>query len=207
MRSQPGSDARALSVVTIDVVQDDVASLREYATVSIAFEVREIVDATRAADTGRFSLRCRRVDRPWLKDYDADGGPLAWPSRFDLSYWAIFAARTDGVRVGGAAVVFAAPDAEMLRGQHDVGLLWDLRVRPEARGRGVGTALVRAAERWCAEHGARWLEVETQNINAPACRFYERLGFELRAVNPGAYPTLPDEVQLLWYRAIPAETQ
>ena len=188
----------------VDVSQEGVASLREYAAVSIAFEVREIVDARRAPDTGNFSLRFRRIDRPWLKDYDAEGDPLAWPSRFDLSYWAIFAAHADGVRVGGAAVVFAAPDVEMLRGQGDVALLWDLRVRPDARGRGVGAALVTAAERWCVARDARWLEVETQNINAPACRFYERLGFALRAVNPRAYPTLPDEVQLLWYKAIPA---
>jgi hypothetical protein len=33
----------------------------------------------------------------------------------------------------------------------------------------------------------------------PACRFYARMGCELRAVTPGAYPNLPGEVQFLWY--------
>jgi GNAT superfamily N-acetyltransferase len=187
--------------VTIDVVQEDSASLHEYARVPIAFEVREIVDVIRTAELA-FSLRSREVETPWIKDYDVDGGPLAWPSRFDLSRWAIFAARVDGVRVGGAAVVFAAAEVDMLGGRRDVALLWDIRVRPDMRGRGVGKALVAAAERWSAAQGARWLEVETQNINAPACRFYARQGFAVREVNPLAYPTLPDEVQLLWCKPI-----
>ena len=51
-------------------------------------------------------------------------------------------------------------------------------------------------------HGAEWLEAETQNVNVPACRFYERMGFVLREVHPNAYPGLPDEVQLLWYKRV-----
>ena len=190
---------------TIDVAREDASSLHEYARVPIAFEVREIAEPTRTFGAEPFSFRRRVVRVPWIKDYDVDGGPLAWPSRFDLSRWAFFAARVDGVRVGGAAVVFGALDVEMLAGQNDVALLWDVRVHPQARGRGVGAALVAAAERWSVAEGASWLEVETQNVNAPACRFYERQGFVLREVNPGAYPTLPSEVQLLWYKAISAE--
>ena len=42
------------------------------------------------------------------------------------------------------------------------------------------------------------MEVETQNINVSACRFYARQGCVLSAVNRFAYPELPDEVQLIW---------
>jgi hypothetical protein len=35
-----------------------------------------------------------------------------------------------------------------------------------------------------------------------ACQFYERHGFELRSINPNAYPDLPDGVQMLWYRCV-----
>jgi len=45
--------------------------------------------------------------------------------------------------------------------------------------------------------------VETQNINVPACRFYARQAFVLGAVNRGAYPDLPHDVQLLWYKERP----
>ena len=41
--------------------------------------------------------------------------------------------------------------------------------------------------------------METQDINALACRLYAALGCELRDVNPDAYLELPDETQLLWY--------
>jgi ribosomal protein S18 acetylase RimI-like enzyme len=49
------------------------------------------------------------------------------------------------------------------------------------------------------------LEVETQNVNVPACRFYAQLGCELGAIRRHAYAELPDEVQLVWYAVIPHE--
>ena len=192
--------------MTIDVVQEDAASLEDYARVPIAFEVREIVEPIREAARNGFSLVPRVVETPWIKDYDAHDAPPEWVSRFDLSHWAFFAARVDGARVGGAAVVLDAPDVEMLAGRSDVALLWDIRVRPDARGRGVGSALIASAERWSVTKGAKWIEVETQNVNTPACRFYERMGFVLREVNPGVYPSLPGEVQLLWYKPMPSDS-
>jgi GNAT superfamily N-acetyltransferase len=187
--------------VTIDVVEETRPDLAEYATVAIAFTVREVVEYA-STPAGRFALSHRSIARPWVKNYDDDGGPEAWQSRFDLSYWRFFVARANGARVGGAAVVHRAPDIDMLHARRDVALLWDIRVSPEMRGQGVGTALMSAVEGWAATYGAEWLEVETQNINAPACRFYERHGFEVREVNPDAYPTLPHEVQLVWYKRV-----
>jgi GNAT superfamily N-acetyltransferase len=90
----------------------------------------------------------------------------------------------------------------MLEGRDDIALLWDIRVAPTARRRGVGAALFRAAEAWARARGAAWLKVETQNVNAPACRFYVRQGCTLGAVHRFAYPALPDEVQLLWYKRL-----
>jgi GNAT superfamily N-acetyltransferase len=80
--------------------------------------------------------------------------------------------------------------------------LWDIRVAPDIRRNGVGSALLRAAESWAAAKGATSMKVETQNINVPACRFYSRNGYVLRAANPCAYPEFPDEVQLLWYKEL-----
>ena len=56
-----------------------------------------------------------------------------------------------------------------------------------------------------AEAGAQAIRafmVEMQNVNVPAGRFYARHGFVLGAVNRGAYPDLPQEVQLLWYKSV-----
>jgi GNAT superfamily N-acetyltransferase len=189
--------------MTVDVEDERAFALTEYATVPIAFAVHEVMHVVEApSGRGTFALQARVIERPYVKDYDADGGPEAWTSRFDLSYWRFFAARVAGERVGGAAVVFRAPDVDMLRGRQDVALLWDIRVAPDVRGRGVGAALVTAIEAWSVAHGAEWIEVETQNVNVPACRFYQQMGFVLREVRPHAYANLPDEVQLLWDKRI-----
>jgi hypothetical protein len=45
----------------------------------------------------------------------------------------------------------------------------------------------------------RWLDIETQNVNVGACRFYARQGCELRGIHPRTYVEFPDEVQLLLY--------
>ena len=36
--------------------------------------------------------------------------------------------------------------------------------------------------------------------NVAACRFYVRQGCTLGAVNRLAYPNLPNEIQMLWYK-------
>ena len=52
-----------------------------------------------------------------------------------------------------------------------------LYVRPAARGRGVGTELLRAAAQHVQEQGAETLALETLESNAQAKRLYDRLGF------------------------------
>jgi len=106
----------------------------------------------------------------------------------------------DGRLAGAAVIAFDAPGVDMLEGRRDLAVLWDLRVAPDARGQGVGSALFRAAEAWTRARGCTQLKIETQNINAPACSFYAARGCVLGAVHKDAYPELPDEIQLLWYK-------
>lgn len=189
----------------VEVIEEPATALKEYATIPIAFEVTAVFDVAGGGDgPGKFVLTERRLDAPYVKDYDAIGGedPTGWAARFDISNWGLLAARAGGRRVGGAAVAFDTPALDLLEGSRDLAVLWDIRVSPEARGRGVGSALFRAAEAWAGARGCRRLKVETQNINVPACRFYMRQGCVLGAVNPLAYPGLPGEVQLLWYKQI-----
>ncbi|HLH64884.1 MAG TPA: GNAT family N-acetyltransferase [Solirubrobacteraceae bacterium] len=54
------------------------------------------------------------------------------------------------------------------------------------RGRGVGTALLRAAARTAAERGCSRLWLITSNDNLEALRFYQRRGMRLVAVHRGA---------------------
>ncbi|MEO9180560.1 MAG: GNAT family N-acetyltransferase, partial [Acidimicrobiales bacterium] len=102
-------------------------------------------------------------------------------------------------RVGGAVIAFKTPAIHMLEGA-EMAELWDLRVLPTERSRGVGSALFTAAEAWCRQRGCRELKVETQNINVPACQFYAHMGCTLGAIDLHAYSELGEEVQLDWFK-------
>jgi GNAT superfamily N-acetyltransferase len=160
--------------------------------------------SVRDGGLGGLVLSERKLDAPYVKDYDAYEGerPTQWAERFDVSNWGLIGAYADDARVGGAVVAFDTKGVNMLEGRRDLAVLWDIRVSPESRGRGVGSALFRAAEAWAAARGCRQLKIETQNINVPACRFYARQGCVLGAINRFAYQELPDEAQLLWYKTL-----
>lgn len=92
----------------------------------------------------------------------------------------------------------------MLGGRDDVAVLWGFRVAPDQRGAGAGSALFRAVEGWARARGGGWLKIETQNINAAACRFYQKMGCTLGGIDRFAYLRLPGELQLLWRKALQA---
>lgn len=185
----------------IEVIEEPITALEAYASIPIAFEVSLVLDVTEADDRpGQFVLTERTLDVPYVKDYDALTGarPTQWARSFDVSNWGLFAARIEGRRVGGAAVAFNTAGLIILGGRTDLAALWDIRVSPDARGQGVGSALFQAAEVWARTRGCRQLKVETQNINVPACRFYARQGCALCEVDREAYPDLSGEIQLIW---------
>ncbi len=64
-------------------------------------------------------------------------------------------------------------------GRGDIGLV---AVDQAARGRHVGTSLVRAALRWFVGNGYQSAQVVTQRANAHACRLYRACGFEIEQI-------------------------
>jgi aminoglycoside 6'-N-acetyltransferase len=54
-----------------------------------------------------------------------------------------------------------------------------IAVAPEARGLGVGTALLRAAEDWARAHGAERMHLGVDAANSRAIALYERLGYAI----------------------------
>jgi GNAT superfamily N-acetyltransferase len=179
----------------LSIQEESIERLDEHASISIAFLVERIL-AVSLTDGGLGGVRLLEapVASPWTKDYDAikGEGPTRWPKRFDISTWGLLAAYDVDSRIGGAVVALGL--------ELDRAILWDLRVHPEYRSLGVGSALFRAVEEWSRSKGCRSLKIETQNVNLVASRFYVRMGCELGAIDRFAYPDLPDETQLLWVK-------
>lgn len=189
----------------LEITDGPVTALSDYCRIPMALRVTEVLDLTVQGDgVGGFALSPKTVSAPWVKDYDSVENPLSWPARFDMSNWQLFAAHLDGQWVGGAMVAFGTDDLFMLEGRRDLAVLWDIRVSPEVRRRGIGSALFNAAATWARNRGCNYLKVETQNVNVPACRFYSRQGCVLGSIHRFAYAESPAEIQLLWYKDLRA---
>ena len=59
------------------------------------------------------------------------------------------------------------------------GLLDELYIEEEWRGRGIGTHALKLAEQWCRERGMEALRLEVWTGNSGAIRLYQRAGFAL----------------------------
>lgn len=187
----------------IVIEEEPMSALAEYARISISFEVDRVFEvAAREEGLGGLVLSERKLGARYVKDYDELENPMRWARRFDLSNWGLLTAQSQGRRIGGVVIAFDTRGIVMLEGRKDLAVLWDIRVDADWRGQGVGAALFREAERWARARGCEWLKIETQNVNVPACKFYVKQGCGLGAIHRFAYPDLPDEIQLLWYKPL-----
>ena len=76
-------------------------------------------------------------------------------------------------RVAGFATVYWSWDTLVAA---RIGIMHDLYVAPDARGRGVAEALIEACRAECSSHGAAKLIWQTAPDNVRAQRVYERVG-------------------------------
>lgn len=189
----------------VNIVEETPEVLPEYEKVPISFWV-ETYFRVELSENGLQGIKLieETVEMPFLKDYDAIEGekPTQWAKRFNIENWAFFSAFVDQRRVGGAAIAWKTPEIFMLEGREELACLWDLRVAPDYRSKGVGRDLFARALAWAKTRKCRLFKVETQNINVPACRFYASQGCELGAINRFVYPETLNETQLNWYRKI-----
>lgn len=81
--------------------------------------------------------------------------------------------------------------------------VYDLAVAKNARGRGVGTSLLKRAEAWGKEGGLKGLYLESQDDNLLACRFYQHYGFTIGGVNTMLYQNFEEpykhQTAVYWY--------
>jgi GNAT superfamily N-acetyltransferase len=188
--------------MTIEIVEIAPSRLLEYATVPSRFEVKSILRPILLDNgLGGILLEETPIEKPYFKDYDSYGEiPTDWPHKFDVSNWGFFLAMVEKRPVGAASVAFDTTGVFMLEARKDLSVLWDIRVRPDARGAGI--PLLRNAANWSREHGCTQMKIETQNVNVSACRFYQRMGARLGEIHCHGYAAVPavaHEVMLNWY--------
>lgn len=78
-------------------------------------------------------------------------------------------AEQDGVTIGYALVLFRAISA--------MGRLYSIAVAPSARGYGIGTALIAAAEAAALARGCGWMRLEVRPENSQAIARYLKAGY------------------------------
>ena len=147
--------------MAIKVTESDVSVLPEYGRVPITFRV-DCIFRVEPIDggLGGLSLREEPVAEPYDKDYDEGDTATRFQRwrRWDLSNWRVLMAYDKERLVGGAVLAFDTEGVNMLEGREDLCMLWDLRVHPDRRREGIGTALFRRAvevARAAAPRGSR----------------------------------------------------
>jgi len=94
-----------------------------------------------------------------------------WRGWFSDRFALFLADLDDRAEPGGPAGLAGVYDRD------DVAGLLSMWVRPDARGRGVGEALMSAAAGWASARGRDALYLWVAEANEPARRLYERHGF------------------------------
>ena len=120
---------------------------------------------------------CSPEDRPKLEAFLRDRGALRVARRSELlrplDHPAILA-WSAGRLVGAATYVIDAEQCELLT------------LHAQSRFVGTGTSLLSAVKGAARENGCTRLWVVTTNDNVDALRFYQRRGFRLSQLRPGA---------------------
>jgi ribosomal protein S18 acetylase RimI-like enzyme len=106
--------------------------------------------------------------------------PLSWFGE-TLERAAVFVGEDPAGRLMGMLAWQRDP---MLKRQH-IGHIWGMYVRSEARGQGLGAALLAAAIRHGRQHGSV-LQLAVGAANPGAIRLYERAGFEVYGTEPAS---------------------
>jgi GNAT superfamily N-acetyltransferase len=188
-----------MSVQIIEIGPD---RLSEYSLVPSRLIVRTILRLELVnGGLGGMLFREEPAEHTYTKDYDKDGEPpTEWPKQFDLRNWGFLLGLDDKRVIAGATIAYDTNGVKMLEERRNLAVLWDIRVHPDWRG--VGIPLFKQAVKWCREHGCRQMKIETQNVNVPACRFYQRMGCRLGEIRRFGYmgrANISHEVMLCWY--------
>jgi ribosomal-protein-alanine N-acetyltransferase len=136
------------------------------------------------------------LDLEGVLEVDAESFTNPWTREMYLSelqnpaVCRILVARTERDRVAGYCAFWLVSDEVHIN---------NLAIRPQLRGRGMGTALVREVLARGQASGAMRATLEVRASNADARRLYERLGFVHSATRRGYYTNPEEDALILWW--------
>jgi ribosomal protein S18 acetylase RimI-like enzyme len=139
------------------------------------------------------------ITHTYTHSEDAHSELQAWTERDDLERLTLLCAFEDERCVGGTILALHPEGSWFFPQEVGLAVLWDLRVHPDYRRRGIASALLRKTIEVARRRNCTRLGIETQDSNDGACRLYASIGAVLGAVRRGAYSNRPDDAALLWY--------
>ena len=142
---------------------------------TLPIALRRIPNASMLPASAPASVRVRRAEMS-----DLDDLVMLEDQTFDSDSALVLVASANHRNFLGTAVVF------FRKGSH-VARLYSIASKPEARGKGVGAALLDAVETAARQRRCRVVRLEVREDNAGAVRLYERLGYRLIGHYPHYY--------------------
>lgn len=186
--------------MNIEIKEVTKEHLEEYAKIPMLVKVNSKFELKKV-DKGLGGITFNEiVVAEYIKDLSLYDKPLEWNERFDISNWGFLIAYDNDLPIGGATLAYDTEGVNMLSNRRDITVLWDLRVAPEYKSKGIGSKLFSYAVNWSKERNCKQIKIETQNNNVPACKFYAKQGAILAEINEYAYYGEDDEeVMFIWY--------
>ena len=131
---------------------------------------------------GVLDVEAESFSNPWTRDM------YAWELQ-NRSVCHIYVVRMQDCEVVGFCAFWLVLDEIHIN---------NVAVRPEFRGRGIGTSLLHHVLAEAKRLGARRATLEVRASNAAAQRLYERLGFYVAATRRDYYANPVEDALILW---------
>jgi streptothricin acetyltransferase len=139
---------------------------------------------------GKWSFTEHLYEKPYRKNYPDDDEN--WMEYIDNPDKIIFFYYHNNECIG---------QIKLRRNWNKYAFIEDIAVSKNHRNRGVGTSLIEKAVEWAKSKNLLGFMLETQDVNLPACRFYNKLGFQIGAVDTMLYSNFDNfnEKAVFWY--------
>lgn len=161
-------------------------------------EYLRLSQAERERAQGQCKITYRRMtpeDVPFISKLEEETFSMPWSadsflemiSKEDARY---YVAEEDGRLLGGCGVLMIAGE----------GNITNVVIAPQARNRGIGTAMLRHLMAEGEREGLTAYTLEVRVSNAAAIHVYEKLGFESAGIRPGFYEKPDEDAMIFWKR-------